>query len=193
MNKLLPQNVRDIIRDIIRDRHRLLRQKLAVLLYMDYSDVFQICYRNRNQTRIQQTGTKPNSSSGYADRQEKTDQQIRITPQPVMWKPDRVSAILPDFSSDFSESLRENTEPEKDQLSLSQKDMMIKPDINIGHENSIEGISKLLDETNTEVKNLKTDFDQNKSKFDEEKSALANAVNMAKMEKKIPDYKRFEK
>ena len=110
-----------------------------------------------------------------------------------MWKPDRVSAILPDFSSDFSESLRENTEPEKDQLSLSQKDMMIKPDINIGHENSIEGISKLLDETNTEVKNLKTDFDQNKSKFDEEKSALANAVNMAKMEKKIPDYKRFEK
>jgi hypothetical protein len=50
-----------------------------------------------------------------------------------------------------------------------------------------------LDETNTEVKNLKTDFDQNKSKFDEEKSALANAVNMAKMEKKIPDYKRFEK
>lgn len=79
--------------------------------------------------------------------------------------------IFLDFSSDFSESLRENTEPEKDQLSLSQKDMMIKPDINVGHENSIEGISKLLDETNTEVKTLKTDFDQNKSKFDEEKSA----------------------
>jgi hypothetical protein len=37
MNKLLPQNVRDIIRDIIRDRHRLLPQKLAVLLYMDIS------------------------------------------------------------------------------------------------------------------------------------------------------------
>jgi hypothetical protein len=27
MNKLLPQNFRDIIRDIIRDRHRLLPQK----------------------------------------------------------------------------------------------------------------------------------------------------------------------
>ena len=35
MNKLLPQNVRDIIRDIIRDRHRLLPQKLVLLLYMD--------------------------------------------------------------------------------------------------------------------------------------------------------------
>jgi hypothetical protein len=35
MNKILPQNVRDIIRDIIRDRHRLLPQKLVLLLYMD--------------------------------------------------------------------------------------------------------------------------------------------------------------
>jgi hypothetical protein len=35
MNKLLPQNVRDIIRDIIRDRHRLLPQKLVLLLHID--------------------------------------------------------------------------------------------------------------------------------------------------------------
>jgi hypothetical protein len=148
-----------------------------------------MCLRSVTETETKPESNKPEPNQTRVpdtDRQEKTDQQIRITPQPVMWKPDRVSAILPDFSSDFSESLRENTEPEKDQLSLSQKDMMIKPDINIGHENSIEGISKLLDETNTEVKNLKTDFDQNKSKFDEEKSALANAVNMAKMEKKYP-------
>jgi hypothetical protein len=151
--------------------------------------IIRMCLRSVTETETKPESNKPEPNQTRVpdtDRQEKTDQQIRITPQPVMWKPDRVSAILPDFSSDFSESLRENTEPEKDQLSLSQKDMMIKPDINIGHENSIEGISKLLDETNTEVKNLKTDFDQNKSKFDEEKSALANAVNMAKMEKKYP-------
>ncbi len=40
MNKLLPQNVRDIMRDIMRDftrdRHRLLPQKLVLLLYMDF-------------------------------------------------------------------------------------------------------------------------------------------------------------
>jgi hypothetical protein len=35
MNKLLPQNVRDIIRDIMSDRHRLLPEKLVLLLYMD--------------------------------------------------------------------------------------------------------------------------------------------------------------
>ncbi len=109
-----------------------------------------------NQTRVPAT-----------DRQEKTDEQIRIKTKPVMWKPDRVSAVLPDFS----ESLCKDTKPEKKKLSLSQKDMMIKPDINIPHENSIEGIYKPLDELNKEIKNVK---------------ALVNEVNIntAKMRNK---------
>jgi hypothetical protein len=35
MNKLLPQNVRDIIRDIVRDMNKLLPQKLVLLLYIE--------------------------------------------------------------------------------------------------------------------------------------------------------------
>jgi hypothetical protein len=37
----------------------------------------------------------------------------------------------------------------------------------------------LLDDANTEVKNLKADFDQQKSNFNEEKSALVDAVKVA--------------
>jgi hypothetical protein len=33
--KLLPQNVRDIIRDIVRDMNKLLPQKLVLLLYIE--------------------------------------------------------------------------------------------------------------------------------------------------------------
>jgi hypothetical protein len=33
-DKLLPQNVRDIIRDIVRDMNKLLPQKLVLLLYL---------------------------------------------------------------------------------------------------------------------------------------------------------------
>jgi hypothetical protein len=40
MNKLLPQNVRDIIRDIMRDMNKLLPQKLVLLLYMDFFSNF---------------------------------------------------------------------------------------------------------------------------------------------------------
>jgi hypothetical protein len=42
MNKLLPQNVRDIIRDIVRDMNKPLPQKLVVLLYMDSESVFDL-------------------------------------------------------------------------------------------------------------------------------------------------------
>ncbi len=35
MNKFLPQNVRDIIRDIMRDMNKLLPSSLVLLLYID--------------------------------------------------------------------------------------------------------------------------------------------------------------
>ncbi len=125
-----------------------------------------------NQTRVPAT-----------DRQEKTDEQIRIKTKPVMWKPDQNSAVLPDFS----ESLCKNTKPEKKKLSLSQKYMMIKPDINIPHENSIEGIYKPLDELKEEeeTKNLKAEF--NRSKHLQEMLILQKKPDNLRNENKLLD------
>ena len=101
--------------------------------------IIRMCFKSVTETETKPESNKPETNQTGVPaiyRQEQTGQQIRKTPQPVMWKPDQNSAVLPDFS----ESKSENTEAEKDKLSLglSKKEkIMIKPDINIGNVASV--------------------------------------------------------
>lgn len=101
--------------------------------------IIRMCFKSVTETETKPESNKPETNQTRVPatyRQEQTGQQIRKTPQPVMWKPDQNSAVLPDFS----ESKSENTEAEKDKLSLglSKKEkIMIKPDINIGNVASV--------------------------------------------------------
>jgi hypothetical protein len=132
--------------------------------------IIRMCFKS-----VTETETKPESNNP-------TGQQIRKTPQPVMWKPDQNSAVLPDLSES------ENSEVEKDKLSLglSKKEkIMIKPDINIGNVASVP--DQLYIAQQKEVQLLHKHHDDLKMENDNNKLKSKPEGSMKKLRQNLPE------
>ena len=141
-----------------------------------------------------ETEDKPESNRFPATNvQEKTDQQIRIKPEPTMFKPDRASpTILPDpvlFDTEPEDHIP-SIKPKKVQQQLLKRNDDFKKENQILFEESkpkpdAQNLKK--EQANKELTELKAKVEQQKTILDavnKEKTALENAIKVRKTEKK---------